>query len=1269
MTDVSYSAFSSMLTEKLSLDNYFSWKENISLILKFSELLGVVDGSETKPTDAAAAAAWTKKDAKASSLIQLAMEPNVRSHINASSLPTSNDLWKATQAAFSGKSPLGIMSSLTKFIQLRMQTSEDILEYCGRFRTSVRELKAMGQDLPDTVIVAKLLEGLSADWEVVRTTLMSTPADQLTIDHVVQRLTQERLYRVTTDTPTTTALAIKQPPSTSGVMKPDTPSAKQPKGEKQWCKHHQRHCNHSTNECLLGKRRQQQQREQAKQQPSTAQPAPKQLATVAIAASTISADSTSWITDSGAGPNHMTGNKQLLQQLTPLPTPIAVTVANGATLTATHYGSVTTDTLSLDHVLYVPGLHFNLLSVRAMDRRQHTTVFQQGKLYVTNRLELPSASIKAVASATEDSYLFADDALVLSATTHQLLGHMSQDKVDQLQRQHHELPGQPASDNTVCDPCAAAKATKSPIDHKHRHTSAAAPLHRLHSDIVEMPRYSRQGYKYWVTLEDDYSRFVFITCLKRKSEAPTAIIQMIKAAMTAQDSKIPKQLLSDNGAEYLSKSLQSYLAEHGIEHVTSPPYSPELNGIPERINRTLLDTVRTLLIDSGLPDAYWQDALATAAYVYNRTPHSATGTTPYQLWSQDKPNYFECHRFGCDAWVLVEPRQHKLAQRAIKCQFLGYLGKGGYTFVHRPTNKIIYSRNAKFADDSITRATPPPTISIPLADLPEDTEQPPASQQQLPAPQEQLQQSPVTQQIILPHSPPRPAAPAPPPPRHSSRAWHPTEAALQQFARATEVVKLSYDEAMRIPEWRTAIEEEFANLRSNNVYELDPSPPVKPLGTTFVFRVKYDDNDQPYKYRARLVALGNHQHTDAETYAPVLRFETLRAMLSLAHERNWEVHQLDVAAAFLNAPIDETICVKAPNGEIWRLRKALYGLRQSPQLWNSTLDQHLRTEMHFTPTSADPCLYVSTDAMIGVYVDDMPIAAPASIIHRIKEQLTSRFKCTDGGLIHHLLGVTIGTTPQGYHLSQRPYIDKLIEDFSILNTAKTPIEDKQLLEDTTPAEDAPYRNLIGCLQFIASHTRPDIAYATSFLARYSSAPTKAAWQQAQRIVRYLAGTRDLGITLHGSNMVCYCDANWSGVDNDYSTTGYIVLLGDSPIAWRSSKQDTVALSSTEAEYMAASEATQEILYLKNLLAELGAPQQTVTLFLDNKGSIDLARKAIFRRKTRHISVKYHFIRHHVQNNDINIQHVSSTDNFADFLTKGLQHSALVKNRNHVMCSA
>ncbi|KAM1630317.1 hypothetical protein ACFX2K_018465 [Malus domestica] len=474
------------------------------------------------------------------------------------------------------------------------------------------------------------------------------------------------------------------------------------------------------------------------------------------------------------------------------------------------------------------------------------------------------------------------------------------------------------------------------------------------------------------------------------------------------------------------------------------------------------------------------------------------------------------------------------------------------------------------------------------------------------------------------------------------------------------------------------MKEEIDALQQNQTWDLVPKPrDVKSISCKWVYKIKRRPDGSIERYKARLVARGFSQQYGLdydETFSPVAKLTTVRVLLALAANKDWNLWQMDVKNAFLHGELDREIYMIQPMGfqsqdhpeYVCKLRKALYGLKQAPRAWYGKIAEFL-TQSGYSVTPADSSLFVKANegklAIVLVYVDDLIITGDDEAeILRTNENLSVRFQMKELGQLKHFLGLEIDRTQEGIFLCQQKYSKDLLKKFGMLECKPTltPMEPnaKMCAHEGKDLEDATmYRQLVGSLIYLTL-TRPDISYAVGVMSRYMQNPKKPHLEAVRRILRYVKSTIDYGLLYkkgEDCKLVGYCDADYAGDhDTRRSTTGYVFKLGSETISWCSKRQPTVSLSTTEAEYRAAAMAAQENAWLVQLMSDLHQPvDYSVPLYCDNQSAIRLAENPVFHARTKHVEVHYHFIREKVLQEDIEMRQINTDDQIADLFTKGL----------------
>ncbi|CAI7820839.1 unnamed protein product [Closterium sp. NIES-54] len=447
----------------------------------------------------------------------------------------------------------------------------------------------------------------------------------------------------------------------------------------------------------------------------------------------------------------------------------------------------------------------------------------------------------------------------------------------------------------------------------------------------------------------------------------------------------------------------------------------------------------------------------------------------------------------------------------------------------------------------------------------------------------------------------------------------------------------------------------------------------------WIFRVKRPPGSPPV-FKAHYVARGFSQRQGVDyfqTFSPTPKMTTLRVLLHVAAQRDYELHSLDFSTAFLQGSLHEEIWLRRPPsftgsfppGTQWSLRRPVYGLRQAPRQWHDTLRTTLAA-LGFDPSTADPSLFLRTDTSLPpfyilVYVDDLVFAtADTAGLAHVKSELQKRHTCTDLGELRSYLGlqITRDRAQRTITLTQSHMVQQVLQrfDFTYSSPQATPLSTRHSLSalplDESVEPSGPYPELVDCLMYLMTCTQPDLAYPLSILAHYV-APGRHRPEHmaaAKRVLRYLCSTSGLGLVLGGRRPVVltgHADASWADDQaTQRSSQGYTFSIGSGSVSWRSTRSSSVLGSSCEAEIYAGAMASQELRWLTYLLTDLGEPPRSPpVLYVDNKAMLALCRE----HRTKHIALRYFLARELQQRSQLRLAYVASEANTADIFTKAL----------------
>ncbi|KAF1318635.1 Integrase catalytic core protein, partial [Globisporangium splendens] len=1336
---------SSSTMDKLNEDNYFHWEFNMRMKLARKGLLPHIIRADMDSVSDRTTNKWKEDDLKALGVI--AGEVSITYQVYIRAALTADQAWKLLEEQFNRNTLKNRILITKRMHSFKMESGTRFAEHVDRFKELVTKLETIGEVLDESRQIVLLLGSLPDEYRMISSVLENTP--NLGLMQVI-----ESLYGADPSgydrAPTENAFVINKRRHDCRDRHDNSNGPKRFNGKCNFCKK----VGHKEADCRKKKFEDQQGRRAAERTEHR----------YAFAAA-MGLDKSVWLVDSGAS-SHMTSRREKFVKLTTLKTPIQIVIADGTKIDAVGIGEACLKMeddieITLSNVLYIPALDGNLLSVSKLAEKgvraefvRDKCVFKFGQETVMTGKR--DGSVYKVHTVLKEECRAANGSANSPwMVMHAKLGHIPYKRYQHLRTMADGLPAITNDDavEEICEGCCMGKMA---ADNFPRHPANKVKTQRVlelvHTDVMgPMQTKTPGGCLYAIVFVDDYSRHVSVYFMKKKSEALDKFKIFKSELENLTDCKI-KRLRSDNGGEYTSKRFVDYLVGFGIKHEKTVPYTPQQNGMAERMNRTLVEMARCMLYHESVDKKWWAEAVNTAAWIINRIPNSVNTKTPHELIYGRRPNMKNLKVFGALGYAHIpKEKRKKLDAKAFKCRFLGYSETSkGYRVFHVATGLVHIVRTVKFMetsrpdlqqlsiesdsdDESETEDQEVHDRSLVLPEVKSEIvtqdyvfEEP--SNMIVEAPARMLTRSRARALMNEPEpedrQPPRKKLIRTPvysgPKRQKTDQVHasggddehdryalvnPDEHALL----ASEAPKHFREATSREDhaKWKEAMESELKSLVANGTWDLVPRPKSqKPIGSRWVFALKKNERGEVVRYKARVVAKGYsqcHGIDYEETYAPVAALTSVRAFLATSCSEQMEVQQWDVDTAFLYGDLEETIFMEVPEGSlefllkfgtkdigntadiddnqlVCRLRKSLYGLKQASRVWNETIDSCL-CEIGFEPTDADPCVYTkrqgNSKCLLCLYVDDMLIASnDQAMIAGVKQAISKRFKIKDLGQARFILGIEVhhDISAKTLSISQKSYIDSVIERFGQTNAAPslTPIDpsthlskgdEAQSEADRAEMKTKPYRSLIGSLMYLACGTRPDIAVAVARLSRFLENPGPKHWDAGIKVVKYLKKTKDVGIVYDGSlesKLSAFCDADWACDRNDRrSMSGILLMLCGGPIAWRATFQKTVALSTTEAEYMALCDCVKECVWMRTLLKNIGLEQYEATpIFEDNQGAIALAKNIEYQARTKHIDIRYHFIREKLKENEIVLEYVESKNQIADYLTKGLSSKTL-----------
>ena len=1013
-----------------------------------------------------------------------------------------------------------------------------------------------------------------------------------------------------------------------------------------------------------------------------------------------------WYLDNGAS-NHMTGNLNFFSKLDERVTG-KVKFGDDSRIDIKGKGSILFITGNgerkiLSDVYFIPDLRSNIISLGQATESGCEIRMKEDYLYLYDRDDQLLVKAKRARNRLYKVVMEVENTRCLqliylrdSSTWHARLGHVGLNNL-KLMIKKNLVAGMPKFEveKETCASCLRSKQVRKSFPQASSFR-ASNILELIHGDLcgpITPPTAGNNRYVF--VLIDDCSRYMWTILMKEKSEAFIKF-KRFKVMIEQETGSSIKTFRSDRGGEFNSQEFQEFCSESGIKRHLTAPYSPQQNGVVERRNRTLLEMTRSILKHMEVPNWLWGEAVRHSTYLINRI---ATRTlvlkTPYESFKKKRPNIEHLRVFGCVGYVkITRPHLRKLDDRSRAIVHLGTEpGSKAYRLLDPATRKIVVSRDVVFDEkqswkwtETEVKETESYVVDFGLRDIETssikteaDTPDDKHSDNETKGEEDSEGESPVAL-------------------RRSSRVSKlPSyledyelicedddeyellcEIEVEHLLLLANEEPWSYEEARELKVWIDACDDEIKSIEKNNTWTLVDLPRnCKAIGLKWVFKVKKNSDGSIHKYKARLVAKGyiqKHGVDFDEVFAPVARIETVRLIIGIAASRGWELHHLDVKTAFLHGELKEEVYVQQPEGymikgsetKVYKLRKALYGLRQAPRAWNEKLNAVLR-DLKFERCLKEPSLYRKERQghilIVAVYVDDLLVTGSSlEMIREFKRGMATRFEMSDLGKLSYYLGIEVIQREGCIILNQERYATKILEEAGLMgcNAVHIPMDAGLRLcqsKDERSVDEKDFRRNIGCLRYLI-HTRPDLAYSVGVLSRYMHDPKESHKAALKQVLRYLQGSLAYGL-IYGSGsqegLIGYSDSSYNiDPDDGKSTTGHIFYLNGNPITWCSQKQEIVALSSCEAEFMAATETAKQAIWLQELFGEIFKRAcDRVTIRIDNKSAIALTKNPVFHGRSKHIHARFHFIRECVEKNMVSVEHIAGAMQKADILTKAL----------------
>lgn len=1285
-------------------ENYDEWSfaaENLLVLEGMVHYIKPIAGIELKPAD----------DAKTKAKLILTIDPGLYVHIRETN--NSQELWNKLKNMFDDSGFSRKITLLRHLISIRQENCDSMTAYVTQVVETAQRLKGTGFTITDEWLGSLLLAGLPDKFSPMIMAIEHSGI-KITTDAIKSKLIDMEVPTMT-ETESGAAFAVKRTNKTPNNKNGgNMSSASKSKVTGVTC-YKCKQTGHFRNQCPLLQKN-------------------KQSNAFSVVFLNGKYSKSEWYVDSGASA-HMTANKEWINNANFHPCLSEITVANNMKVPVLCSGDVliTTDRkydITIKDVLCVPSLTTNLLSVSQLIKNGNSVVFDDNNCYIRNKMNKLVATAESIngvykLKTNETECMLAAPAVASAELWHRRLGHINRCDMEKMKNGIVDGLSYPTTSNMLkekCVTCCEGKQTRLPFSHVGERSNATLEI--VHADLCgPMETKSIGGAQYFLLFVDDFSRMNYIYFLKHKNQVYKQF-KDFKAMVENQQNRKIKVLRTDNGGEFCSGEMEKYLTQEGIIHQKTVAYTPEQNGICERANRTIVEKARCLLFDAKLEKKFWAEASNTAVYLKNRSVTSSLDNiTPYEAWYGKKPDMSHIRLFGSPVMIHIpKERRLKWDRKAEQYILMGFSENiKGYRVYDPRTNNVTVKRDITVLEGKTYKECKEnDAIWIQEEQGIENTQVPVAQVDTLQTDLENrdsVGESTVRESLNTSSSP----CYSDPDSDAGDDTMVPSNNVMvnkggtttnthsmvdirsKRIRKAPErygfsnmcaydntpkTEQIDFSEALTGPEadsWKLAMREELQSFEYNDAWELVDVPSgVSIVQCKWVLNKKLDVNDK-VRYRARLVAKGFTQRPGidySDIFSPVVKHSTLRMLFALSVQWEMDITHLDVTTAFLNGHLKEDIYMSIPegfvkesNGKVLKLKKAVYGLKQSSLVWYEKVRDCL-CNLGFTNSKYEPCLFTQNSdkvkVIVAVYVDDFLIFSNCTRkTEELKSSLASEFKLKDLGFVKRYLGMRINVNKECNTITvdQSHYIEQLLNKFNMseCKTVDTPIECKlDIKQSEKCAKDIPYQKLIGSLMYLAVLTRPDIAYSISYLSQFNNCYNENHYHYAKRVLKYLQKTKDYCLIYRKeyTELKGFVDADWASDSLDRkSYTGYCFTMCGSVISWQSRKQKTVSLSSTEAEYVALSEAAREAVYLSNLLGELTGNVNVITLFCDNQSALKLAISQQSHNRTKHIDVRHHYVRDAIKNKLIRIQYVSTQDMPADLLTKGLsscKHYKFVK---------
>lgn len=953
--------------------------------------------------------AWQEKDEKAMALIGLAVMDNQLQHIR--NAKTAKESWNSLKAFHEQKTLVNTTTLMRKLWDLKLTEEANPQSHIQEINIILQKLVDLGEpDLTEKWKTAILLSSLPESYHTLVTALEARDPDKLTFALVQSKVIDEFSRKISSSNNDDQVFKIQQQkPSESFCV---------------YCKRK----NHVIADCRKLQKRNKHLKNKKTKEPKVNTIHQENSSDDDSLFAIHENQFTQSILDSGAT-THATNRKELFSFLDENFTS-SIKVANKNKVQILGKGDCIikfknqndeVTNVKLTDVLYSPDLDGTFISIKKLCKTGFEVHFYDdvGEI-IKDGKQIAFAPLSNLYTINlERIYSVSNNGNCIHQW-HRIFGHRNLNAVKTMVS-NNNLKVIKCSCENLCGICQEGKMSRKPFA-KFKPRQSKAILDLVHSDVCgPMPTQTPSGKRYLLTFIDDYSRFTFVYLLRNKNEVTEKLKQFVELMKTSKGIK-PKVINTDRGGEYVNKETKKFLKSEGIQLKLTPGYTPQMNGIAERKNRTLIEMAKCLLLDAKLAKTFWGEAINTSNYIQNRLITKATNKIPYELWFEERTYFKNLKIFGTYCYVRIpKEKRRKLDNSAELMILLGYDSNNIYRCYDFKSNRIIFSRDVVFKK-------PNEFIEIPSTIQDESTTE-----------------SSTSNEIRISER----SNKAVPPIRYGQKVvnskymdWFKQYQSQNEKSNSIIAeddentcssinslieIPTTYNEAINHPnkdKWIDAMNQEISSINKNETWEICNLPKDrKAIGCKWLFTMKNNEKGEPIRFKARLVAQGFSQKfgTDYnQTFAPVAKQSTFRLLLSIASKENYIAKHLDIKTAFLYGKLNETIFMKQPPGfelegkenQVCQLQRSLYGLKQAPLCWNNEINNHL-IKMNFERTISDPCLYYRKDEnndemFVLIYVDDILIISNSNDkIEEFKIQISNIFEIHDLGEAKCYLGIQI----------------------------------------------------------------------------------------------------------------------------------------------------------------------------------------------------------------------------------------------------------------------